>query len=74
MSTETAIETRKGREVLDAAVKTRVPKELKTALELIAANRHLEVADIVREAFREYVAKNDPGQLELPVLAKKEAA
>lgn len=48
-------------EKLEASVKTRVTPSMKAELESIAAHRHLDVADIVREAVREYVAK--PGVL-----------
>lgn len=46
-------------EKLEASIKTRVATTTKEALEKIAATRHLDVSDIVREAVREYVAKSD---------------
>lgn len=46
------------REVLDASVKTRVTLAVKQALAAIARSRHLRPADIAREAFRDYVARN----------------
>jgi len=44
-------------EKLEADIKTRVQPSMKRQLESIAASRHLDVADIVREALREFVAK-----------------
>lgn len=60
-------------ERFDASVKTRVPSELKQGLKAIAQRRHLDVADIVREALRELVARelekasaaNDNGNAEI---------
>lgn len=45
-------------EKLTADIKTRVPTGVKLAFEQIAEGRHLDVADIAREAFREYLAKH----------------
>jgi hypothetical protein len=42
-------------ERLNEAIKTRVPRASKRALEQIARERHLDVADIVREALREHL-------------------
>jgi len=53
-------------EPLSANIKTRVPSEVRQAFEKIARDRHLDVADIAREAFREYLAKNQvPSQRQL---------
>ena len=46
-------------EKLDASIKTRVAPSTKEALERIAASRHLDVSDIVREAVRDLVAKSE---------------
>jgi hypothetical protein len=40
-------------ELLDAEVKTRIPKAHKKLLRDLAFSRHLKVADILREAIRE---------------------
>ncbi len=42
-------------EVLDAELKTRVPKQHKKKLNEIAISRHLKVSDILREAIREKI-------------------
>lgn len=47
----------RAKEVLDAELKTRVPKALRVAFERIAESRHLKVADVLREACREFVSK-----------------
>lgn len=52
-------------ELLNEQIKTRVPEQVKRDLEAIAKSRHLELSDIVREALRLYVAKNDANQMEL---------
>lgn len=57
-----------------AAMKTRVETHVKRAFQQLAKQRDLEVADIVREAFREYLAKNDPSQLELAGTNGRKAA
>lgn len=44
-------------ERLEAEIKTRVQPDIKKAFEDIADARHLNTADIVREALREYLAK-----------------
>lgn len=49
-------------EKLEASIKTRVSPTTKEALEKIAAARHLDVSDIVREAVREYVGKTEQSQ------------
>lgn len=49
-----------GNERLDAEIKTRVPEGIKSELETIATDRHLDTADIVREALRDFLAKNKP--------------
>lgn len=43
---------------LEAEIKTRVPKPVKRAFEQLAKERHLDVADIAREAYREYLEKH----------------
>jgi hypothetical protein len=43
---------------LDAEVKTRVPKQYKRKLREIAISRHLKLSDILREAFREKIARD----------------
>lgn len=48
-------------EKLEGQIKTRVPAEVKRELEDIAQNRHLDLSDIVREAFREYLEKHKAG-------------
>jgi len=45
-------------EPLDAVIKTRVPLKDKQALERIARERHLKMADILREATREKIASH----------------
>jgi len=40
-------------DILDAEVKTRIPKADKKRLQAIADARHLKLADILREAIRE---------------------
>lgn len=45
------------RETFDAEIKTRVPSTVKDHLQAIADDRHLDMADIAREAFREYIAR-----------------
>lgn len=52
-----------GTERLDAEIKTRVPSAVKARFENIAADRHLDVADIAREAFREFLARQIPPTL-----------
>lgn len=54
-------------ETLDAQIKTRLPKAVKEAFEQIARDRHLDAADIYRQALREYLQRNQPGQVELPI-------
>ncbi len=49
-----------GTEVLEKEVKVRVPKEIKRALSKLADERHLDLSDIAREAFRDFLAKNQP--------------
>lgn len=46
-----------GTEPLNATVKCRVPGPIKEALDKIAADRHLDLSDITREALREYVSR-----------------
>jgi predicted transcriptional regulator len=46
-----------GTERLDAEMKIRVTPAVKQALVSIASERHLDVSDIAREAFREYLSK-----------------
>jgi hypothetical protein len=47
-------------ERLTAEVKTRVPRKVKKRLEALAAERHLGVSDIAREAFRSFLERNQP--------------
>jgi hypothetical protein len=61
-------------ERLEAEIKTRVPPAVKRAFEELARNRHLDVADVAREAFREFLAKNPPGQTDLPMVPVKQEA
>jgi hypothetical protein len=49
----------------DAAIKTRVEKSVREGLEQVANNRNVDLADIARDAFREYLIRNPPNQLEL---------
>lgn len=42
---------------LDALIKTRVHPEMKQSLEEIADARQLSLADVIREAVREYIGK-----------------
>jgi hypothetical protein len=42
-------------ETLDAEVKARIPKGQKKHLQQIATERHLKLADIIREALREKI-------------------
>lgn len=49
-------------EVLDAEVKTRIPKAHKHRLKAMAISRHLKLADILREAIREKIEEAN-GQL-----------
>jgi len=44
-------------ERLDAAIKTRVPRRDRESIQRIAEARHLDMADIVRQAIREYLAR-----------------
>jgi len=60
-------------ERLEGQVKTRVPKLTKAALEQIATERHLDVSDIVREALRQYIARNGSKQMEPSALSEKVA-
>lgn len=46
-------------ETLNYQVKTRVPKKIRVRLEEIAAARHLDLSDIVREALRIYLDAAD---------------
>lgn len=43
-------------ETLDAEVKARIPEGEKKHLQRIAIERHLKLADIIREALREKIA------------------
>lgn len=45
-------------EALGEEIKIRVPKELKDAIQKLAAVRHVKPAAVAREAFREYLAKH----------------
>lgn len=51
-------------ERLNADVRTRVSPTVKAEFERIAEDRHLDVADIVREALREYLARHPHPQNE----------
>lgn len=42
-------------ERFDESIKTRVPRAVKEAFEAEAARRHVDLADVVREAFREWI-------------------
>jgi hypothetical protein len=44
-------------ERFDAEIKTRVENPVKKQFQRLAKERHLDTADIVREALREYLAK-----------------
>ena len=44
-------------------IKTRVEKNIKKALKSIAAAKHLDVSDIQREAFRDFIAKPENRKL-----------
>jgi hypothetical protein len=46
------------RDILDAEVKTRIPKAHKKRLQAIAIARHLKLADILREAIREKLSSD----------------
>jgi hypothetical protein len=61
-------------ERLEADIKTRVAPGVKRAFEELARTRHLDVADIAREAFREYLEKHPAGQIDLPLTPKKAVA
>lgn len=58
-------------ERLNAELKTRVPKRYKRELEAIAIERHLTVADVARQALREFLVKHSP---EAPANEKAVAA
>lgn len=47
-------------EAMVETIKVRVPAGTRGALEEMADRRHLEMSDVVREALRDYVEKNDP--------------
>lgn len=57
-------------EKLDDSLKTRVSQPVKRAFETLAKARHLDVADLSREAFREYLEKHKD---QLKVLENGEA-
>jgi len=61
-------------EKLDADIKTRVEPRVKRAFEQLARDRHLDVADVAREAFREYLEKHPIGQNDLPLMDKQPKA
>lgn len=46
------------KERLEAEIKTRVARGVKARFEALAAERHLDMADVVREALREFLARN----------------
>ena len=46
--------------MLTAEIKTRVQPSIKKAFEQLAQDRHLDTADIVREALREFLSKQSP--------------
>lgn len=57
-------------EKLECHIKTRVPEPIKSALETVAVERHLDLSDIAREAFREYLEKRGmPNGIANPQLA-----
>ena len=50
-----------GQTVFNEEIKTRVPEAVKRRLEAEAKSRELDLSDIVREALREYLARQpDP--------------
>lgn len=53
-----------GTERYDTSVKTNVSTTVKKALQNIADARHLDLSDVTRDAFREYLERN-------PVRARK---
>lgn len=46
-------------EKLDNQIKVRVPAEVKKAFEQLASMRHLDVADVVREALRDFLGNQN---------------
>lgn len=44
-------------------IKTRVPKLVKRKLKAVADARHLDLSDIAREAYREFLAKPENATL-----------
>ena len=50
-------------EPLVEEIKIRAPKGLRARFEKMAEDRHLKVADVVREALREYVEKKDGAEV-----------
>ena len=44
---------------LDETVKTRISGGAKKKIEAIAASRELGLADVIREAIRDYINRND---------------
>ena len=57
-----------GTEIYNAEIKTRVTARQKNQFVRLANDRHLDVSDIVREALREYIAKQpEPNGKELVV-------
>lgn len=62
------------RERLSSKVQTRVSDDSKSKLEQIANGRHLDTADVVREAIREYIERHPVDQPLLPHLKEEVAA
>lgn len=60
-------------ELLDETVKTRLPKAHKKSLRAIAISRHLKVADVIREAIREKIARDSKDAAHLGKLRGQEA-
>lgn len=46
----------------DDHIRLRVPRDLREHLDKLAAQRFLDASDVMREAFREYAARNPIGQ------------
>jgi predicted transcriptional regulator len=44
---------------LTSDIKVRVPTSVRKAFEEVAKSRHLELSDIAREAFREFLARQN---------------
>lgn len=63
------------KEKLDAQIKARVSASVKGQFEALAAERHLDTADVLREALRDYLRRQLEGkQQPLALTGKAEAA